>query len=44
MDMGRNAEAIKEFERFLYYYYDRPYVRDYKLQAEEFIESMNSFP
>jgi tetratricopeptide (TPR) repeat protein len=44
MEKGLNEEAIQEFEKFLHYYYDRAYVREYKLKAEEYLSALRSLP
>jgi len=40
MDQGLNAKAIPEFEKFLNTYWDRAYVREYKLKAEEYLSQL----
>jgi tetratricopeptide (TPR) repeat protein len=44
MEMGMNADAIAEFENFLNNYWDRAYVRDYKLKAEEYLAQLRQLP
>lgn len=44
MEKGMNAEAIAEFEKFLNNYWDRAYVRDYKLKAEEYLTQLRQLP
>jgi len=44
MEMGMNADAIAEFEKFLNNYWDRAYVRDYKLKAEEYLTQLRQLP
>ena len=44
MEMGMNADAIAEFEKFLNSYWDRAYVRDYKLKAEEYLTQLRQLP
>ena len=44
MEMGTNADAIAEFEKFLNNYWDRAYVRDYKLKAEEYLTQLRQLP
>ena len=35
MDKGEKEKAVTEFEEFLELYWDRAYIRDYKVKAEE---------
>lgn len=44
MEQGMAEDAIQEFEAFLHYYYDRAYVRDFKIKAEEYLSTLNSLP
>ena len=44
MEKGMNAEAIAEFETFLDNYWDRAYIRDYKLKAEEYLAQLSQVP
>ena len=40
METGNTEEAISEFEQFLDLYWDRPFVRDYKVKAEEYLAQL----
>ena len=44
MEKGMNAEAIAEFETFLDNYWDRAYIRDYKLKAEDYLAQLSQVP
>ena len=44
MDMGTNADAIVEFEKFLNNYWDRAYVRNYRPKAEEYLTQLRQLP
>ena len=44
VEKGLNVEAIAEFEKFLNNYWDRAYVRDYKLKAEEYLTQLSQVP
>jgi len=37
-------DAIREFEKFLDKYWDRAYIRDYKMNAEKYLEELRSSP
>lgn len=40
MDSGMEEEAIEEFETFLKLYWERPYAKEYKENAEEHLEQL----
>ena len=40
MDSGMKEDAIKEFETFLNLYWERPIVKDYKANAERYLERL----
>ena len=42
METGNTEEAILEFEEFLDLYWDRAYIRDYKVNAEEYLEQLRA--
>ena len=44
METGKTEEAISEFEQFLDLYWDRAYVREYKVKAEEYLEQLKQSP
>ena len=44
MESGKSEEAIGEFEKFLAHYWDRAYVREYKVKAEEYLEKLKQSP
>ena len=44
LETGQTEDAIHEFEQFLDLYWDRAYVRDYKVKAEEFLEQLKQPP
>jgi tetratricopeptide (TPR) repeat protein len=44
MESGKPEEAIREFEKFLDLYWDRAYVREYKVKAEEYLELLQQSP
>jgi tetratricopeptide (TPR) repeat protein len=44
MDSGMPEEAISEFEKFLKLYWDRAYVREYKVKADEYLEQLRQSP
>jgi tetratricopeptide (TPR) repeat protein len=40
MEMGENEKAVEAFESFLSFYIDRGFIREYKAQAEAFLEEL----
>ena len=44
METGDTEEAITEFEQFLDLYWDRAYVRDYKINTEEYLDQLRQTP
>ena len=40
METGNTEDAIHEFEEFLDLYWDRAYIRDYKANAEEYLQQL----
>lgn len=44
MESGKPEDAIREFEKFLDLYWDRAYVREYKVKAEEYLEQLRQSP
>ena len=44
MESGKPEDAIREFEKFLDLYWDRAYVREYKVNAEEYLEQLRQSP
>jgi tetratricopeptide (TPR) repeat protein len=44
MESGKPEEAIREFEKFLDLYWDRAYVREYKVKADEYLEQLRQSP
>jgi tetratricopeptide (TPR) repeat protein len=44
MESGKSEEAIREFEKFLDLYWDRAYVREYKVKAEGYLEQLRNLP
>ena len=40
MDKGENEKSVAEFEKFLELYWDRAYVRDYKVKTEAYLAQL----
>lgn len=40
MEIGEDELAIEAFERFLAFYYERPFVRDFKVQAQAYLDDL----
>jgi hypothetical protein len=40
MDRGKDEKVAVEFEKFLELYWDRAYVRDYKINAEAYLAQL----
>ncbi len=40
MDKGEKEKAIVEFEKFLEFYRDGAYIRDYKVKAEAYLTQL----
>jgi len=44
MDKGMRSQAINEFKIFLGNYWDRAYIRNYKVKAEEYLVNLKQTP